>query len=113
MKSYWTEPLIDLHLGAKARLAGVNRSKATNPTFDLSGFRLRFSYAQTATYILVFGDKVSGTVNKTWIEYLFGRYPSVIESFCSILTYPLDRKRTAPGRAWVGKAGNPHIDIRP
>ncbi|KAE8363170.1 Chloroperoxidase [Aspergillus caelatus] len=71
VKSYWTEPLIDLHLGAKARLAGVNRSKATNPTFDLSGFRLRFSYAQTATYILVFGDKISGTVNKTWIEYLF------------------------------------------
>ncbi|KNG91599.1 hypothetical protein ANOM_000168 [Aspergillus nomiae NRRL 13137] len=70
-KSYWTEPLIDLHAGARARLARINTSKATNPTFDLSGSRLRFSYAQTATYLLVFGDKVSATVNTSWIEYLF------------------------------------------
>ncbi|OGM49746.1 hypothetical protein ABOM_001808 [Aspergillus bombycis] len=70
-KSYWTQPLIDLHSGARARLARINTSKATNPTFDLSGSRLRFSYAQTATYILVFGDKVSATANTSWIEYLF------------------------------------------
>lgn len=76
--------MIDLHLGAKARLAGVNRSKATNPTFDLSGFRLRFSYAQTATYILVFGDRISGTVNKTWIEYLFGSYTNALKNLVNI-----------------------------
>ncbi|KAE8373856.1 Chloroperoxidase [Aspergillus bertholletiae] len=70
-RSHWTGPTIDLHTGAEARLARIKTSMATNPTFDLSGTRLRFSYAQTATYILVFGDKVSGTVNKSWIEYLF------------------------------------------
>ncbi|KAF7586686.1 hypothetical protein BBP40_008492 [Aspergillus hancockii] len=70
-RSYWTQPIIDLHAGAKARLARINTSKSTNPTFDLSGLRLRFSYAQTATYILVFGDRVSGTVNRSWVEYVF------------------------------------------
>ncbi|KAE8384144.1 Chloroperoxidase [Aspergillus alliaceus] len=70
-RSYWTEPIIDLHAGARARLARINTSKATNPTFDLSGSRLRFSYAQTSTYIIVFGDRVSATVDRSWVEYLF------------------------------------------
>jgi hypothetical protein len=58
-------------MAANARLARVLTSNATNPTFSLNKLGTQFSFGETAAYILVFGDKVTGTVKKSWVEYFF------------------------------------------
>ncbi|KAI9685685.1 MAG: hypothetical protein M1822_004245 [Bathelium mastoideum] len=70
-RSYWTTPLIDVQQGADARLARIRTSNATNPTFGLTQLGTAFGFGETAAYILVLGDRVSGTVNRTFVEYLF------------------------------------------
>ncbi|SPQ24500.1 692923f1-c2ab-4731-831b-ffa9d9263d66 [Thermothielavioides terrestris] len=70
-KSYWKTPIIDVQQAANARLARVLTSNATNPTFVLSQIGEAFSFGETAAYILALGDRVSGTVPRQWVEYLF------------------------------------------
>ncbi|KAI1075743.1 Chloroperoxidase [Whalleya microplaca] len=70
-RSYWKGPIIDVQMGANARQARERTSRATNPTFTMSETGKTFSYGETAAYIMVLGDKVSGTVKKSWVEYLF------------------------------------------
>ncbi|KAE8356997.1 Chloroperoxidase [Aspergillus coremiiformis] len=70
-RSHWIRPILDLHAVAEARLTRMATSKATNPTFNVTGNPLLFSYTQAASYVLTFGDRVSGTVDRSWVEYLF------------------------------------------
>ena len=72
-RSYWTTPIIDVQQAANARLARVQTSNATNPTFGFSQTGTDFSFGETAAYIIVLGDKVAGTVRKSRVEYLFGK----------------------------------------
>jgi hypothetical protein len=59
-------------MAAKSRLARVYTSNATNPTFGFTTLGEEFSFGESAAYIIVLGDHVSGTVPKSWVEYLFG-----------------------------------------
>ncbi|KAF4624909.1 heme-thiolate peroxidase [Cudoniella acicularis] len=70
-RSYWTAPIIDVQMAANARLARVHTSNATNPTFGFTQLGQEFSFGESAAYILVLGDRVSGTVPRSWVEYLF------------------------------------------
>ncbi|KAL5047033.1 hypothetical protein BDW71DRAFT_214194 [Aspergillus fruticulosus] len=70
-RSYWTEAFIDVSAAALARQARVNTSNATNPTFTLSTTGLEFGYGESAAYIIVLGNKTTGLVDKSWVEYLF------------------------------------------
>jgi Peroxidase, family 2 len=72
-RSYWTAPIVDVQMAANARLARVHTSNATNPTFTLTRTGLEFGFGESAAYILVLGDRVSGTVPRPWVEYLFGK----------------------------------------
>lgn len=72
-RSFWTDPIVDIQMGANALVARQATSKATNPTFNLSEIGTVFAYAETAAYIIVLGDKVSGTVERDMVEYLFGK----------------------------------------
>ncbi|EXJ75405.1 uncharacterized protein A1O5_02101 [Cladophialophora psammophila CBS 110553] len=72
-RSYWTVPIIDIETAAKARLARVDTSKATNPTFNLTTTGTLFSFGETAAYIIALGDRETGTVRRAWVEYLFGK----------------------------------------
>ena len=72
-RSYWTFPIVDVQMAAKARLARVHTSKATNPTFTLTKTGRQFSFGETAAYIIALGDRVTGTVKRSWVEYLFGK----------------------------------------
>ena len=56
---------------ARARQARVDTSNATNPDFGLSKDALSLTYGESAAYIIVFGNKTSGVVNKSWVEYFF------------------------------------------
>lgn len=71
-RSYWTTPTINLQQAVDARLARVRTSNTTNPTFGFTDTGLAFSLGETAAYILVLGDRVSATVNRARVEYLFG-----------------------------------------
>ncbi|KIW97795.1 uncharacterized protein Z519_01379 [Cladophialophora bantiana CBS 173.52] len=70
-RSYWTVPIIDIETAAKARLARVDTSKLTNPTFNLTTTGTLFSFGETAAYIIALGDRETGTVRRAWVEYLF------------------------------------------
>ena len=59
-------------MAANARLARVQTSNATNPTFGFTETGRSFSFGESAAYILVLGDRVSGKVARSWVEYLFG-----------------------------------------
>jgi len=73
-KSYWTTPIIDVKQAASARLARVHTSNTTNPTFSLTQTGIKFSFGETSAYIIVLGDRTTGTVRRAWVEYLFGKY---------------------------------------
>ncbi|PMD12698.1 Cloroperoxidase [Hyaloscypha hepaticicola] len=70
-RSYWTAPVVDVQMAANARLARVHTSNATNPTFGFTETGQEFSFGESAAYILILGDRVSGTVPRSWVEYLF------------------------------------------
>jgi len=44
-----------------------------NPTFDIPESILTSSFGESAFPIVVMGDKAAGTVEKIWVEYLFGK----------------------------------------
>lgn len=73
-KRYWTGKTINIKMAAKARLARIKTSKATNPTYSMSELGDAFTYGESAAYVVVFGDKKSGTVKRSWVEWLFGKY---------------------------------------
>ncbi|KAL4744671.1 hypothetical protein BDW72DRAFT_212277 [Aspergillus terricola var. indicus] len=70
-RSYWPDHIIDVQAAALSREARVNTSKATNPNYSMSQLGEDFSYGETAAYLIVLGDKESGTVDRSWVEYMF------------------------------------------
>ena len=75
-KAYFTDETIDLQTATNARLARVLTSNYTNPTFSLSTIGTEFSFGETAAYIGILGDGAQGTVNRSWVEYFFGKTDS-------------------------------------
>lgn len=71
-RSYWRGPIITLEMAAKARLARIKTSNATNPTFSLSELGSGFSIGETGAYVGLLGDYASGTARKKVVEYFFG-----------------------------------------
>lgn len=102
-RSYWPHPIIDIQAAARSRQARVNTSIATNPTYNMSELGLDFSYGETAAYILILGDKYSGKVNRSWVEYLFGKVNRGISTnSCTSLTIMFEnRERTPPCGTWL------------
>lgn len=72
-RSHWREETIDVPQAAAARLARVGTSNATNPTFGFTKIGMQFSLGESAAYIIVLGNATSRTVNRTVVEYLFGK----------------------------------------
>ena len=71
-RSHWTSHIVDVQMAANAMVARQATSQATNPEFELSELGELFATGESAAYILVLGDKVSGTVERSVVEYLFG-----------------------------------------
>lgn len=109
-KRYWTGKTINIKMAAKARLARIKTSKATNPTYQMSELGDAFTYGESAAYVVVFGDKKSGTVKRSWVEWLFGKHIF----FCPCLarrvadstgTDFLSRARTVPAASRLAQTG--------
>lgn len=58
---------------ANGKVARQVASKAYNPTYTFTSTTEQFSVGEVAAPIIVFGDMQSGTVNRTLIEYFFGK----------------------------------------
>lgn len=104
-RSFWTAPIVDIQMGANALVARQATSEATNPTFNLSEIGTIFAYAETAAYIIVLGDKIEGTVERSRVEYLFGK--SSVDESSLIRVYLLiclNRERASADRARLGHA---------
>ncbi|KAI1089183.1 Cloroperoxidase [Rostrohypoxylon terebratum] len=70
-KSFWTGDIITIQMASNARVARLMTSNLTNPEYSLSDLGSAFSVGESAAYIGILGDKKSGTVPKSWVEYLF------------------------------------------
>lgn len=70
-RSHWQET-IDVPQAAAARLARVQTSNATNPSFGFTKVGQAFSLGESAAYIIVLGNTTSRTVERSRVEYLFG-----------------------------------------
>ncbi|KAI1379540.1 Chloroperoxidase [Hypoxylon crocopeplum] len=70
-RSYWKGPIVDLKESARARVARLETSNATNPTFSLSDLGKTFGLGEIAAYTAVFGDISAGTTIKAPLEYFF------------------------------------------
>lgn len=78
-KSYWTDETVTIEMASNARLARIKTSNATNPTYSMSELGNGFTKGESAAYVVIFGDKISGTVPRAWVEWLFGEYRRVSE----------------------------------
>ncbi|KAK8033877.1 hypothetical protein PG991_003275 [Apiospora marii] len=70
-RSHWPDPVINVRQAAAARLARMQTSNRTNPAFELNKAGEPASVAETAVYIIAFGDIEAGTVRREMVEYFF------------------------------------------
>ena len=71
-KSFWTDEILSIQMAANARVARIKTSQATNPTYELSELGKNFSFGESVAYMILLGDKNSGTANRSWVEFFFG-----------------------------------------
>jgi hypothetical protein len=69
---------------ANGKLARQVSSKAYNPTYTFTSTTEQFSLGEVAAPIIAFGDMASGTVNKTLVEYFFGKLETNWTLICSL-----------------------------
>jgi hypothetical protein len=60
-------------MAANARYGRIQTSNATNPTFELSDGGVSLGLGESAAYVYLLGDRVAGTVRKSWVKFLFGK----------------------------------------
>lgn len=72
-KVYWTEPILTAEMLANSKLYRQIESRASNPNYTFTQSTEAFSLGEVAAPIIVFGDHGSATVNKTLVEYFFGK----------------------------------------
>ncbi|KAK8129027.1 hypothetical protein PG984_010135 [Apiospora sp. TS-2023a] len=70
-RSHWPDPVINVRQAAAARLGRMRTSNRTNPAFELNKAGAPASVAETAVYIIAFGDIAAGTVRREVVEYFF------------------------------------------
>lgn len=73
-RGHWQET-IDVPQAAAARMSRIQTSNLTNPTFGFTNIGKQFSVGESAAYLIVLGNKTTRTVNRTVVEYLFGKQP--------------------------------------
>jgi hypothetical protein len=64
---------------ANGKIARQVESRAFNPKYTFTASTEEFSLGEVAAPIIVFGDMTAGTVNRTLIEYFFGKMTLIID----------------------------------
>jgi len=73
-KTHFTADIINIEMAAKARLGRIKTSQATNPMYEMSELGNQFTFGESVAYVGLMGDKVSGTANRSWVEWFFGEF---------------------------------------
>lgn len=71
-KQYWTSPTLDPVMLANSKLRRQIESRAFNPNYTFTAKAETFSLGEIASFVVVFGDVVAGTANRSLVEFLFG-----------------------------------------
>lgn len=72
-RAYWTEPILDAQMLANGKLARQINSRAQNPTYTFTSMMEEFSLGEVAAPVVAFGDRLTGKVNRSLVEYFFGK----------------------------------------
>lgn len=75
-KAYWTQPILDAAMLANGKLARQIQSRASNPNYTFTSSMEEFSLGEVAAPVIAFGDIQAGRVNRSLVEYFFGKLPS-------------------------------------
>ncbi|TVY84120.1 putative sterigmatocystin biosynthesis peroxidase [Lachnellula suecica] len=71
VQSYFLQDPIEIPIAAKARLARMNTSNTTNPDFSLDTAAMGATFVESAFYLSVFGDPVTGVAPRNWVNVFF------------------------------------------
>lgn len=71
--AYWTEDILDTKQLANGKLIRQINSRAANPTYTFTETTEAFSLGEVAAPIIVFGSFDTATVNRTIVEFFFGK----------------------------------------
>lgn len=66
--------IVSLKAAAKARYNRVKTQSEQNPEFTYSAKNMVISYTETAQYLSVFGDPITGRPPVEWVKIFFGEY---------------------------------------
>lgn len=66
---------VNITAAAKARYNRVKIESERNPEFTYSAKNMIISYTETAQYLSVFGNPVTGDPPVEWVRTFFGEYP--------------------------------------
>jgi hypothetical protein len=88
-------------VASKAKYNRVLQSKATNPEFVYGPRELVLSYGETALYLSVMGDPISGVAPVNYIKEFFGKSPGSLIDACLKLTFPEEQERLPYDLGWT------------
>jgi hypothetical protein len=76
---------ITLEPAAKARYNRVLVESARDPSFTYTPYQYIFSYGDTALYLSIMGNPITGVAPRAWVEMFFGMYlvalrPSIFQA---------------------------------
>jgi hypothetical protein len=76
--AHFTEDTISLVTAAQARKARLGTAAAVNPNFTMSANDVMFSLIESALYLSVFGNILTGDANTSWVGVLFREWYSIL-----------------------------------
>jgi hypothetical protein len=79
-RQWWTEETVTLQMLANSKLFRQIESRSQNPNYTFTSDVEEFSLGEVSAPIVAFGSFETRTVNRTLIEYFFGKSTSVTHS---------------------------------
>jgi len=86
-RKWWTDETVTPEMLANSKIFRQLESRATNPNYTFTASTEEFSLGEVSAPIIAFGSLEDGTVNRTLMEYFFGKFfgntQSCEERWCS------------------------------
>jgi hypothetical protein len=76
-RQWWTEEIVTAGMLANSKIFRQVQSRAMNPNYAFSASTEEFSLGEVIAPIIAFGSIEDATVNRTLMEYFFGRSATV------------------------------------
>ncbi|RYN59007.1 hypothetical protein AA0114_g1900 [Alternaria tenuissima] len=73
-RKWWTDETVTPEMLANSKIFRQLESRATNPNYTFTASTEEFSLGEVSAPIIAFGRLEDGTVNRTLMEYFFGKF---------------------------------------